>query len=78
MRIAGDKGFSCEPDFQPWSNDSKVLALVTWDERPVHVYEVAAARSLTLNYRAAFLYSAQWAPDVDRLLITSATDGVLV
>ena len=44
----------------------------------MHLYEVAARSGSSLSYRTQFVYSAQWAPDVDRLLITSATDGVLV
>ena len=80
LKIAEGKGFRYEPHFQPWHFSSKSLAIVTWDETPVHLYEVAAKRDRRLNYRPPFgyVYSAQWAPDLDRLLLTFPSEGVLV
>ncbi len=80
FRIAAGKGFRYEPHFQPWSFDSKSLAMVTWDERPVHIYEIEATRDKLLTYTPEFgyVYSAQFASDIERLLLTFATEGVLV
>ena len=77
--IAGEKGFRYEPHFQPWSFDSKSLALVTW-ETAIHVYEVATKTDKPLSFQPSFgyVYSAQWAPDIDRLLLTFPAEGVLV
>ena len=80
FRIAEGKGFRYESQFQPWSFDSKSLAVVTWENTPVHIYEIEAARDKLLSYTPPFgyVYSAQFAPDIDRLLLTLATEGVLV
>ncbi len=78
FRIAGDKGFRWERHFQPWSFDSKSLAMLTWEQRAVHLYEVAAKRDKHLSYEGALVHSVQWAPDMDRLLLTFPTQGVLV
>lgn len=80
FRIADPKGFRFEQHFQPWSFDSKSLAMMTWDKTPVHIYEVADKRDKLPGYQPPFglVYSAQWAPDIDRLLLTSPTEGVLV
>jgi hypothetical protein len=80
FRIAEGNGFRYEPHFQPWSFDSKSLGMVTWDETPVHIYDVAATRDKLLSYQPpfGFVYSAQFAPDMDRLLLTFPTEGVLV
>lgn len=78
FRIAKEKGFRWEPYFRPWSLDSKSLAMVTWDEKPVHLYEVAAKRDKHLFDQRMNVRSPQWAPDTDRLLLTYSTEGVLV
>ena len=80
FRIAAGKGFRYEPQFQPWSFDSKSLAMVTWEETPVHIYEVEAKRDKILSYTPpyGYVYSAQFAPDIDRLLLTFETQGALV
>lgn len=78
FRIADGKGFRWERHFQPWSLDSKSLAMVTWDKTPIHLYQIAAKRDKPLNYQPRFVRSAQWAPDIDRLLLTFTIDGVLV
>lgn len=78
FRVAEGKGFRWEPYFQLWSWDSKSLAAITWDEKPVHLYEVAAKRDKHLSYTRLGLRSPQWAPDMDRLLLSYLTEGVLV
>ena len=76
--IAAPKGFRWERDFRPWSFDSKTLAMVTWDKNPVHLYQVETRGQKTLEYDRGFVNSVQWAPDMDRLLLTFMTEGVLV
>ena len=80
FRVAEGKGFRYDPHFHPWSFDSKSLAVLTWDQSPVHVYEVAGKRDTHLGYQPplGYVYSAQWAPDIDRLLVTSSSEGLLV
>ena len=80
FRIAEGKGFRYEPEFQPWSFDSKSLAMVTWEKVPVHLYEVTTKVPIHLSYQPPFgyVYSAHWAPDIDRVLLTFPTEGVLV
>ena len=78
FKIAGGKGFRWDRDFYPWSFDSKSLVLVTWDKTPVHLYEIASKSDTQLDYEPGYVRSAQWAPDMDRLLINFTNDGVLV
>ena len=78
LRVAGHKGFRVDSNFQPWSYDGKLLALVTWDEEPVFLYDVATRKLAHLGCRRPFVNAAQFAPDLDRLLIASAADGLLV
>lgn len=76
--IADPKGFRWERDFRPWSFDSKTLAMVTWEKKPLHLYEVETKSQKTLDYDGDFVNSVQWARDVDRLLLTFMADGVLL
>jgi hypothetical protein len=78
LRTARVKGFRCEPDLQPWSYDSKILGFMSWNEHPVHIYEVATKRAVSINCGTEFVYSVQWAPVLDRLLIISATGAALM
>lgn len=80
FRIAEGKGFRFDPHFHPWSFDSKSLAAMTWERTPVHLYEVETRRETHLGYQPplGYVYSAQCAPDVDRLLVTSSSEGLLV
>jgi hypothetical protein len=78
LRVAGDRGFRGERNFQPWSRDNASLAFVTWDDEPVFVYEIANKKAVHLPYRRPYISAAQFAPDMDRLLIASAADGLLV
>jgi hypothetical protein len=75
--IAEPKGFRWERDFRPWSFDSKTLAMLTWENKPVHLYQVETMVQKTLDYEGVIMNSVQWAPDVDRLLLTFMTEGVL-
>jgi hypothetical protein len=78
LRIAGSKGFRGEASFQPWSADSRMLAFVTWDEEPVSLYVVTTRDLIPVRCRRQYVTAAQFAPDMDRLLIASAADGLLV
>lgn len=78
FHVAEPKGFRWERGFQPWSSDSKTLALVTWEKRPVHVYEIDSRNQKQLEYERGYVNSVQWAPDIDRLLLTFMSEGVLV
>ena len=77
-RLAGAKGFRCEVDLQPWSHDSKALVFLTWDDDPVHIYNVAAKSLHHVPCGSGFIRSVQWSPDIDRLLVTSGTGALLV
>src|SRR5687767_5579416 len=35
-KLAGEEGFRCEDDLQPWSHDSRALVVLTWHNGPVH------------------------------------------
>lgn len=76
-RLAGGQGFRCEEDLRPWSHDSKALVFLTWDEEPVHIYDVAAKLPRQVPRESDSVFSVQWSPGVDRLLVTSATSAVL-
>lgn len=80
FRVAEGKGFRYDPNFRPWSFDGRSLSVLTWDKAPVHLYEVAAKKDTYLGYQPplGYVYSAQWAPDMDRLLVTTSSKGVLV
>ena len=80
FRIAEGKGFRYESPFRPWSFDSRSLSVLTWDKAPVHLYEVAAKTDTWLGYQPPFgyVYSAQWAPDIDHLLVTTSSEGLIV
>ena len=80
FKVAEGKGFRYEPYFRPWSFDSRSLSVLTWDKAPVHLYEVAAKRDTHVAYQPPFgyVYTAQWAPDKDRLLVTTWSEGVLL
>ena len=80
FRLGEKKGVRYDPHFRPWSFDSRSLSVLTWDKAPVHLYEVAAKRANHLGYQPplGYVYSAQWAPDIDRLLVTTSSEGVLV
>lgn len=80
FRAGTEKGFRYDSHFRPWSFDSSSLSVLTWDKAPVHLYEVGAKRDTHLGYQppSGYVYSAQWAPDVDRLLLTTLSEGVLV
>ena len=75
--LGGAKGFRCEDDLEPWSHDSEALVFVTWDEQPVHVYDLGAKSLRNVPCDSDYLYSAQWSPSVDRLLVTSTDRAVL-
>jgi hypothetical protein len=77
-RLAGTRGFRCETDLQPWSHDSEALVFLTWDDDPVHIYDVAAKSRLRVPCGSEFIRSVQWSPDIDRLLVTSGTGALLV
>jgi hypothetical protein len=55
-----------------------MLAMVTWEKQPVHLYDIETRNQKHLEYERGYLNSVQWAPDVDRLLMTFMTEGVLV
>lgn len=76
--IAGPNGFRWETGFQPWSFDSKTLAMVTWEMQPVHLYQIETRNQKHLEYASGYVNSVQWAPDIDRLLLTFMSAGVLV
>ena len=80
FRIAEGKGFRYDPHFRPWSFDSQSFVVLTWDQTPVHLYEVETKRDTHSGYQPplGYVYSAQWAPDIDRLLVTSSSEGLLV
>jgi hypothetical protein len=77
-KLAGSKGFRCEPDLQPWSQDGRALALLTWDAAPVFIYEVDGKTVRPVPWGSEFVRSVQWSPTTDRLLITSSTRALLV
>ena len=78
LSIAGPKGFRFEREFQPWSSDSKTLAMATWEKKPIRLYQLEARNQKTLEYERGIANSVQWAPDVDRLLLAFMTDVVMV
>jgi hypothetical protein len=78
LRLGGPNGFQCPADFQPWSHDSRALLFLTWDESPLHIYEVAPKSMRHVSCASGFIYSAQWSPGADRLLVTSATAALLI
>ena len=77
FRIADGKGFRWERHFQPWSLDSKSLAMVTWDKTPVHLYQIADERH-TPQLSATVCALGAVGPHIDRLLLTFTIEGVLV
>jgi hypothetical protein len=78
--FAEGTGVRYDPHFRPWSFDSKSLSVLTWEKAPIRLYAVAAKRVTHLEYQPpqGYVYSAQWAPDIDRLLVSSSSEGVLV
>lgn len=76
--LAGYRGFQWARHFQPWSRDSKSLAMATWDQTPVHLYEVATSTDKPLSHEGPLVNSLQWAPDMDRLLMTFRSSAILV
>ena len=76
-RLAGPTGFRCEADLQPWSYDSALIGLLTWDPEPVHFYDPATKTVQQLAGTAGFVYSLQWSPSLDRLLLTWPEKAVL-
>lgn len=68
--LAGATGFRCEADLQPWSHDSALMALLTWDAEPVHLYAPSSKTVRQLAGVSGFVYSLQWSPSLDRLLLT--------
>lgn len=77
-RLAGADGFRCESDLQPWSHDSKVLVVMTWDvQSAVHSYELETKTVRNIDCGGKLPVSVKWSPTTDRLLVTLPTVGVL-
>lgn len=77
-RFGEGRGLRAPSDLQPWAPDGRTLALLTWEETdPVCLYDTEGRRVTRLTTGSAFPYSAQWAPDSDRLLIRFASGGTL-
>jgi hypothetical protein len=78
MRLPGSQGFRHPNALQPWSHDSKTLAFLTWNEDPLHLYDLADKSLRQVVQGSEFVYAVQWSPDIDRLLVTSETQAVLI
>jgi hypothetical protein len=77
MQLAGSRGFRRTDGQQPWSYDSKALAFVTWDDDPLHIYDIREKSLRQVSCALGFVHSVQWNPVEDRLLVTSATGAAL-
>jgi hypothetical protein len=74
LGLAAKNGFQAPVEFQPWAFDSDVVALVTWEtENPIYLYGVESRRALRVQSGNGFPSSVQFAPDIDRILISFAS-----
>ncbi|MBA4383804.1 MAG: hypothetical protein C0410_03645 [Anaerolinea sp.] len=65
--LSKDKGFLCSEDYSPWSADSKILALSSWDSGLILFNPLQN----TCQIREQLPWIIQWSPTVNHLLIFS-------
>ena len=78
LELANDTGFRACDDLRPWAADDRTLALMTWTVRtPIALYDVERRHVSQPPARHALPYSAQWSPNLDRLLLPFSSGGEL-
>ena len=75
--IGKGKGFRCPPDTVPWSHLGDTLALITWEDPAVLLFEVAKT-SVRRVLSPGFPFSVKWASDRDLLLLPYDDRGELI
>lgn len=75
---AGKKGFQSFTDYQPWAFGHPRLALATWDpSNPVHILDAETGDTVAIESGVGQPVSVQFAPGIERLLISFADRGAL-
>lgn len=78
LELANDTGFRACDDLRPWAADDRTLALMTWTvTKPIVLYDVERRHTHEPPARHELPHSAQWAPDLDRLLLPFSSGGEL-
>ena len=78
LELANSTGFRACDDLRPWAPDDRTLALMTWTvTKPIVLYDVERRQLHEPPTRHALPNSAQWAPNLDRLLLPFSSGGEL-